>query len=131
MFNLFTDGGSRGNPGKAACAFYLFDENKELIDKGGQFLHIATNNVAEYSGLILGLTHAKTHGVKELQCNLDSELIVKQLNGLYKVKHPAMKPLYDQVIELKQVFMKITFVHIPREQNSFADALVNEVLDAQ
>lgn len=128
MNYLFTDGGSRGNPGNAACAFYIFDEN-ELVDFGGKFLDKATNNVAEYSGLVLGLKAAQKLGIKELEVKMDSELIIKQIKGEYKVSSPEMKKLITKVFELNEEFDQISFTHIRRELNKFADKMVNIILD--
>ncbi|MBL8015312.1 MAG: ribonuclease HI family protein [Candidatus Doudnabacteria bacterium] len=129
MHYLFTDGGSRGNPGNAATGYLLYNE-KELVEKGGDFLGQQTNNFAEYTGLASGLRLALKHGVTELICKLDSELVVKQLNGQYKVKHPDIKPLHAVVKELAAQFKSVKFTHVLRAENKEADAIVNEVLDA-
>lgn len=128
-YNLFTDGGSRGNPGNAATGAFLFNEQNELIDFTGKYLGVASNNVAEYNALIEGLELAIENKVKNLNCNLDSELIVKQLNGEYKVKHPDMKTLFDKVKLLIAKFDECKFTHIRREFNKNADKLVNLILD--
>ncbi len=130
MYYLFTDGGARGNPGPAACAFFLFND-QELVDFGGIYLGETTNNVAEYSALVNGLKSAIKNGIKELECRLDSELVVKQIGGQYKVKEPQMQKLNGQVCELMDQFTQVKFVHVPRAQNKFADKLVNTVLDAR
>lgn len=129
MYKLFTDGGSRGNPGNAAIGFFIFNEKNELINFGGEFLGTASNNVAEYSALIKGLELALGEKVSEISCCLDSELVVKQLKGEYKIKHADMKILSDQVNILKKEFKTIEFVHVPRKENKFADRMVNIVLD--
>lgn len=131
MHKLFTDGGSRGNPGKAAIGYLLFNDQGELVDSGGKYLGIATNNFAEYTALITGINLAISHGVKDLVCTLDSELVVKQLNGQYKVKHPQIRPLYEQVKSLIPSLEHVTFKHVLRSENAKADAIVNEVLDKQ
>lgn len=132
MHTLHTDGGSRGNPGPAAIGYLLYDENMELVDSKGEFLgDKLTNNFAEYHALIAGLQLAIKHGVHELTCKLDSELVVKQVRGEYKVKHPDIKPLYLQVMELTHSFKSVKFVHVLREYNKAADKIVNEVLDAR
>lgn len=129
MFNLFTDGGSRGNPGPAATGFFIFEGNI-LVDFGGEYLGEATNNVAEYKALILGLKTSLKTMIRDITCHLDSELIVKQLNGEYKVKDANMKMLFDQVVELREKFDDITFVHVPRAENKYADRMVNVILDS-
>jgi ribonuclease HI len=128
---LYSDGGSRGNPGIAGAGFVLFDERQTELARGCKPLGIATNNFAEYQALILGLKAAAGAGVTELICLLDSELIVKQQLGIYRVKHPDLKPLHAEVGMLGKRFAKIGFRHIPREQNKLADRLANEAMDIQ
>lgn len=130
MYKLFTDGGSRGNPGNAASAFVIYKDNN-LIDLGGEFLGTQTNNVAEYSALILALAHSLKMGITQVECYLDSELVVKQLNGIYKVKEPKVLELYKKVTALVAKFSVVSFTHVPREQNAIADKLVNLILDAK
>lgn len=127
---LYTDGGSRGNPGKAAAACVLYDENNKTIDAKGSYLGIATNNVAEYKGIILGLNTAIKNNIKHLDCYMDSELIIKQINGQYKVKNLELLKLYNNVKELVKQFEKISFTHVVRSKNKQADMLVNKVLDS-
>ena len=129
MFKLYTDGGSRGNPGNSAVAFLLFEESGKLVDFGAKFLGTATNNYAEYTALIQGLTLARKNSIKNLSCFLDSELVVKQLKGEYKISSSEIKSLSSKVIELKKDFTNIDFTHVPREENKFADKLVNLILD--
>ena len=131
MHYLFSDGGSRSNPGPAACAFFLFDADMQLVDFGGTYLGTATNNVAEYSGLIGGLKLAAKHGIKQLECRLDSELVVKQIGGQYKVKEPQMQKLNAEVCELMEQFTQVRFTHVLRALNKFADKEVNVILDAR
>lgn len=128
MYILFTDGGSRGNPGNAACAYFLF-ENEKLIDFGGSFLGQNTNNYAEYHGLILGLKAAHKLGVDNIICKLDSELVVKQINGQYKISSDSIKDLAKKVNDEKKKFKTIELVHVPRAENKFADKMVNIILD--
>ena len=130
MYRLFTDGGARGNPGKAACGCILFDSEFKLVDFNAKFLGIQTNNLAEYEGILLGLKLAKKNGVKSVQCFLDSELIVKQLNGKYKVKSPNIKPSFKKTKTYLSHFESISFHHVRRDQNKFADKLGNIVMDA-
>lgn len=127
----YTDGGSRNNPGPAACGVVILDEKGETIYTGSKFLGTATNNEAEYGALIAALTKAKELGGKEVACHLDSELVVKQLNREYKVKDEKMKELYARVIKLTLDFDKVAFIHVRREKNKLADKLVNAELDKQ
>ena len=126
-----TDGGSRGNPGPGACGAVLKDHNGNIIDQKGKYLGIRTNNEAEYHGLILGLELAINCNTDDLEVLMDSELIVKQLNGKYRVKEPRLIPLFTKVKTLSQKFDSISYFAIPREKNKEADAIVNRVLDEQ
>lgn len=128
--HLFTDGGSRGNPGQAAIGCVLEDPSRgETLREHYECIGIQTNNVAEYRALIEGLKIAKHYHPNNLLCNLDSELIVKQLSGEYKVRMPALLPYYQEIQELRASFPEISFRHIPRGDNYRADALVNKALD--
>ncbi len=131
QYNLFTDGGSRGNPGPAAIGGCVVSLNGEILFTFKEFIGITTNNAAEYKALINGLMLSLDNEIKELSCFLDSELVVKQLNGQYKVKSPDIKILYDEVKTLSRKFSKLSFSHVPRSKNSVADKLVNEALDAE
>jgi len=126
---LYTDGGSRGNPGKSACSFVLKDSSSKIIIAKGKFLGISTNNVAEYQGLIMGLENAIENKIKSLTCYLDSELVVKQVKGEYKVKNENLKNFYIKVLNLNKEFEQISFFHVSREKNNQADEIVNKVLD--
>lgn len=128
---LYTDGGSRGNPGPSAGAFVICKMNDNVVEKSGFYIGITTNNQAEYQALIRGLQKAVRLGVQELNVFMDSELIIKQLNGFYKVKHINIKPLFQKVHDLTSKFTKITFVHVRREDNAVADKEVNRILDQQ
>lgn len=128
---LFTDGGSRGNPGPSATGVVLKDVSGGIVSAYGEYLGIQTNNVAEYSALLSGLTKARALGADEVDCILDSELIVKQMNGQYKVRHPNLQPLFVKIFNLRQQFKKVTFKHILRGGNKEADAEVNKTLDAE
>lgn len=123
-----TDGGSRGNPGPAAIGVVL--KSAEETTRIGKYIGSTTNNVAEYSALVEALKAAKELKATELECFLDSELVVKQLNGLYKVKDVNMRKLWSEVKTLEKYFTKTTYKNVPRAQNAEADAIVNEVLDA-
>lgn len=128
---LFADGGSRGNPGPAASAAVLLDPGGELIEEVGAYLGIATNNVAEWTALVLGLEAAAKRGIRRLGVRLDSELVVKQLGGEYRVKHAGLQPLYARARRLLRDFAEVEIRHVPRKQNALADALVNRVLDQE
>ncbi|UCG53760.1 MAG: ribonuclease HI family protein [Candidatus Latescibacterota bacterium] len=127
----FTDGASRGNPGEAACGVILFDEENEELLRRSKRLGVATNNVAEYQGVILALELAAALGAKILRVNLDSELVVKQLNNEYKVKHPSLKPLFIEANELMKTFDHVEIVHVSREETKFVDKLANDELDGK
>ncbi len=127
---LFTDGGARGNPGPAAIGFVLSGiGNTSILYK--EYIGKGTNNQAEYRALLAGITRAKAEGVEDLMCYLDSELVVKQVRGEYRVKNEDLKNLLAEIKVLLPSFRSITFEHIPRSKNAAADKLVNEALDAQ
>jgi ribonuclease HI len=126
---VHVDGGARGNPGPAAAASVISSPAGELVDEHAQLLGTATNNVAEYRALLLGLARARELGASEVEVVGDSELIAKQVQGLYKVKHPAMRPLYLEAMEAFRVFDSWSIRTVPRAQNAAADALVNAALD--
>lgn len=128
QFKLFTDGGSRGNPGPAAIGGVLYADDKEIANFS-KYLGQGTNNQAEYTALLTGLELAGQHNITELACFLDSELVVKQLNHEYKVKDKDLAKLFLKVYNLSQSFKKITFTHVRREFNKEADRLVNLALD--
>lgn len=126
---LHTDGGARGNPGPAGIGFVLRIENKKVIFHS-EYIGETTNNQAEYKALIAGLKRAKREGVTDIECFLDSELVVRQLNGLYRIKHAEMKPLAQQAKALAGDFARISFAVVRREKNKEADLLVNQAVDA-
>jgi len=130
-FTLHTDGGSRGNPGPAGIGGVISDSNGEFLVEFKKYIGVATNNIAEYMALIEGLRLAIDNEIKALDCYLDSELIVKQLNGQYKVKDSNMKLLFAKVTELLSNFDSVKFEHVRRENNKEADRLVNEALDEE
>ncbi len=127
---LFADGGSRGNPGPAASGAVLYDERGDVLREIGTFLGVATNNVAEWNGLLEGLKAALELGVDDLAVRMDSELVVKQLSGQYRVKHPGLIPLHAEAKGLLRRFGRVDVRHVPRRENAAADAVVNQVLDA-
>ena len=127
---VHVDGGSRGNPGPAAGAAVIATPDGEVLEEATTLLGVVTNNVAEYRGLLLGLERAHELGASEVEVVNDSELVAKQLNGLYKVKHPDMRPLHAQALQALRRFESWSIRSVPREQNAQADALVNAALDA-
>ncbi|MEA2228231.1 MAG: ribonuclease [Solirubrobacteraceae bacterium] len=127
---VHVDGGARGNPGPAAAAAVVSSPDGDVLDEAHEVLGVATNNVAEYRGLLLGLARARELGASEVEVVNDSELVAKQVNGLYKVKHPDMKPLHAEAKKALRAFDRWTMRSVPRAQNAAADALVNQALDA-
>ena len=127
---VHVDGGSRGNPGPAAAGAVVATPDGEVIDRLGEAIGIATNNVAEYRGLLLGVRRAAELGASEVEVVNDSELVAKQVNGQYKVKHADMKPLHAESLAALGAFERWTVRSVPRAQNADADALVNQTLDA-
>ncbi|HEY7692879.1 MAG TPA: ribonuclease HI family protein [Gaiellaceae bacterium] len=127
---LFTDGGARGNPGPAASAFVLEAEDGTVLEARGTAIGIATNNVAEYRALVDGLARAVELGVGELEVVSDSELVVKQMRGEYRVKNAALQALHREAGALAARLGRVTYTAVRREQNELADRLVNEALDS-
>jgi ribonuclease HI len=127
---LFTDGGARGNPGPAAYGYVLETEDGTVLDARGETIGVATNNVAEYRALIAGLEAAIERGVTELEVVSDSELVVKQMRGEYKVKNEALRTLSLQASRLARELGQVEYTAVRREHNELADRLVNEALDA-
>lgn len=128
---LFTDGASRGNPGLAGAGAILYNDQGKEMHSRFAFLGTCTNNVAEYRALLLGLQDAKDCGCKELEIYLDSELIVRQIQGRYKVKNEQLQELFKEVRALLASFSQWSIAHVPRSQNARADALANEAIDSQ
>jgi ribonuclease HI len=127
---VHVDGGSRGNPGPAAAGAVLSTPDGDVVDEATELLGIVSNNVAEYRALLLGLQRAQELGATEVEAVNDSELIAKQVNGQYKVKHADMKPLHAEALAALGQFDSWTVRTVRREQNAHADALVNAALDA-
>jgi ribonuclease HI len=127
---VHVDGGARGNPGPAAAAAVVSTPDGDVVDEAHEVLGVATNNVAEYRGLLLGLARARALGATEVEVVNDSELVARQVNGQYKVKHPDMKPLHAEATSALTGFERWTVRSVPRAQNADADALVNAALDA-
>jgi probable phosphoglycerate mutase len=126
---LFTDGGARGNPGPAAAAFVLEAEDGTVLDARGEAIGVATNNVAEYRALVAGLEKAVEVGVDELEVVSDSELLVKQMKGEYRVKNAALRDLSLQAAQLARRLDSVRYTAVRREHNELADRLVNDALD--
>ncbi len=126
---VHTDGASRGNPGPAAIGVVIAEPSGRVLLEFGEALAPTTNNVAEYTAVIRALERALELGARRVQVQMDSQLVVRQLNGSYRVKHADMLPLYRRVLELIQRFDEVTFAHVPREQNTEADRLANAALD--
>ncbi len=128
---IYTDGGARGNPGPAATGVVIFDKSDKLLKLDGKYLGTATNNQAEYEALIQALELVQRHGgVEKITCYLDSELIVKQLTGLYKIKNDKIKEFKEKLDSITQNLGKIEYIHLKREKNKLADKIVNIILDA-
>ncbi len=127
---LFADGGSRGNPGPAASGAVLFAEDGEVLAEIGEYIGIATNNVAEWNALVIGLRRARELGIDEISIRLDSELVVRQVTGVYRVKHADLIPIHTKAKVLLREFKHYDIRHVPRKQNAAADAVVNQTLDA-
>jgi ribonuclease HI len=127
---VHVDGGSRGNPGPAAAAAVVSTPDGEVLGEAHELLGIASNNVAEYRGLLLGLDRAAELGATEVEVVNDSELVAKQVNGAYKVRHEDMKPLHAEAMRSLGRFERWSVRSVPRAQNAAADALVNRALDA-
>ena len=127
---VHVDGGSRGNPGPAAIGIVIADPDGAVLDEVAEAIGIATNNVAEYRALLRGVERAGELGATELEIVNDSELVARQLTGAYKVKHPAMRPLYLDAMAALRGFERWKIRTVPRALNASADALVNAALDA-
>lgn len=129
---IYSDGGSRGNPGPSASAYVIYNNRQEILESGGSYIGITSNNQAEYTAVVLALKAAQKFAGSEdtVRCNIDSLLVVNQMNGLYKIKNRELWPLNQQIRELMQNFKAVQFQHVPRENNTVADAKVNEILDA-
>jgi ribonuclease HI len=126
---VHVDGGARGNPGPAAVAAVVSDGDGTVLDQAAQRIGTATNNVAEYRAVLLGIERARALGASEIELVNDSELVARQLQGVYKVKHPAMRPLHLDATAALNEFDRWSIRSVPRERNAQADALVNQALD--
>lgn len=128
-WTIFSDGGARGNPGPAAGAAILIDPAGNLRESRGKYLGEATNNVAEYHGLILGLEMALAAGATHVHAYMDSQLVARQTEGIYRTKNPELSKLQDRIKGLRRQFAAVTFAHVARAENSSADRVVNETID--
>ena len=127
---LSTDGGARGNPGPAAYGYVLETDDGAVLDARGETIGVATNNVAEYSGLIAGLRKAVELEIDDLEVVSDSELIVRQMTGEYKVKNEALRAMHEEASELADRLPRVRYTSVRREHNELADRLVNDALDS-
>lgn len=127
---IYTDGASRGNPGHAGIGVVIASEDGAVLREIGEYIGKTTNNVAEYKALIRGLEEAADLGADTVQLSTDSELMARQLAGVYKVKADNLKPLYDQAVRLLRCFRKVSITHVMRELNKRADQLANEGVDS-
>lgn len=127
---VYSDGGSRGNPGPSASGFVIMDSGEHVLHEGGMYLGITTNNVAEYHGVRLGLEKALAMGAKTVDFRMDSLLVVNQMNGVYQIKNRELWPINERIHELVNKFDKVTFTHVRREFNQLADGMVNKILNA-
>jgi ribonuclease HI len=128
---IHVDGGARGNPGPAAIGVVVSTPEGAVIDEVAERIGVATNNVAEYRGLLRGLERAQALGAAEVEIVNDSELVARQLTGAYKVKHAAMKPLHAEAMAALRGFDRWSIRSVPRAENARADELVNQALDAE
>lgn len=128
-YSLFTDGGSRGNPGPAAIGAVLYNEDKDVVWEISEYIGEKTNNQAEYQAIIAALERLVKEKKDNIKCYLDSQLVVKQINREYRVKNENMKPLFETALHLLLKFENIEFHHVKREKNKHADKLVNKALD--
>jgi ribonuclease HI len=126
---IYVDGASRGNPGPSALGYVIYSQDGQRLEDQGRYLGNATNNQAEYEALLAAINRARFLGAQELEIFSDSELLVRQLSGVYAVKHPTLRNLYLQVQRLRGHFRQFRVRHINREENREADALANEALD--
>lgn len=127
---LFGDGGSRGNPGPSASGFVLLDMDNNVLETNGEYLHITTNNQAEYHSLKLGLERARQLGARKVHVYMDSMLVINQMKGIYKVKNKELLPVFLRIREMLNDFESVDFTHVPRELNKLADGEVNRILDS-
>lgn len=128
---VYSDGGSRGNPGPSAAGFVIMNNDEAVVFEGGKYLGITTNNQAEYQAVCLALEKAKELGAREIDFRLDSLLVVNQLSGIYQIKNRDLWPVHARIKELTNAFHRVSFRHVKREFNKLADGMVNKILDEQ
>lgn len=126
---VYTDGGSRGNPGPSASGFVILDEHQQMLAEGGEYLGITTNNQAEYQAVRHALEACKTMGVRVVDFYMDSLLVANQMNGIFQIRNRDLWPIHENIKQLAKEFESVTFTHVRREHNKLADAKVNEILD--
>ena len=127
--SLYSDGAARGNPGPAGAGAVLVAPGGAIIERLGKFLGRQTNNVAEYTGVLIGLRRARELGARDIEVYADSQLMIRQLSGIYKVKNEGLKPLHAEALSMLRGFGKVKLVHIPREMNGEADEMSNRAID--
>lgn len=127
---IYSDGGSRGNPGPSAAGYVIMDQQRRVVAQGGVYLGITTNNQAEYHGVRLGLEKAKELGIRMVDFRIDSMLVVNQMKGVYRIKNRDLWPIHERIRELVTDFDQVVFSHVRREHNQLADGVVNRTLDA-
>ena len=127
----YIDGGARGNPGPAGYGVRIEDEHGALIEEFNGFLGTSTNNIAEYNGLLAALRYARQHGHRDVRIKSDSELLVKQMRGEYRVRHANLQPLYDEARAIARGLDHVVYEHVRREQNKDADRLANLAMDSR
>jgi ribonuclease HI len=128
---VWSDGAARGNPGPAGAGAVLTDPSGRVLERHGRFLGHQTNNYAEYRGLLLGLEAARQLGAREVEVRADSELLVRQLEGKYRVRNPGLKPLHEEAVRLLNSFDRYQVKHVPREENALADEMSNRAIDEE
>lgn len=128
---IYSDGGSRGNPGPSAAGYIIMNDRREVLYSGGQYLGVTTNDHAEYRAVQIALGKAFDLGIVEVELRSDSLMVVSQMNGTYKVKNLGLLPVHNEVIELTKKFERVHFIHVRREFNRLADGMVNKTLDAE
>lgn len=129
QLRVYSDGAARGNPGLAGAGAVLIDPSGHIVDRLGKFLGTQTNNFAEYSGLLLGLKRAKELRVSEVEVFADSQIMIRQLGGRYRVHSATLRPLYEEALELINDFERVKLVHVPRNMNRAADEMSNRAID--
>lgn len=126
---IWVDGACRGNPGPASIGALIASPDGTVLKEISERLGVSTNNIAEYTALVRALEEAKVLGIRRVEAHGDSQLLVRQMSGQYRVKHPGLKPLHARALALSKAFEHFSFTHVPREENREADRLANEALD--